>query len=406
MKQKQQEIKRKNLNNTHSFVFMNREDRQMKYKSFKKMILKICMLAILLGMLMTPLTAKTINVSDIKSQSAQIDIIFKGTILYVGGNGPNNYTSIQEAIDDANDGDTVFVYSNTYQESLVINTTIALLGESKETTIIDGNDSYCVIELNAEDVLIDGFTITTNLQSYYATAIEINGNNSIITNNIITDLGRGVDIYRSTNNRIGSNIFENSGIILPTSSIYQNFVQDNLVNNQPLVYYIDVVDMIIDNPSGQIILIDCTNITIKNQDLKYTPIALQLNGCIGCKIVNNNIYSCYNEGIRLAYSDDCIIQHNDIQACADVGIYFITTDNCTLDHNNIFLNRIAFASEYSTLNTYTNNNFGNNGLCVLSIIGTLNKWDHNYWNRGRLFPKLIFEFPRISMDRNPAKERN
>ena len=32
------------------------------------------------------------------------------TTFYVGGNGPNNYTKIQEAINDSLDGDTIYVY--------------------------------------------------------------------------------------------------------------------------------------------------------------------------------------------------------------------------------------------------------------------------------------------------------
>ena len=44
-----------------------------------------------------------------------------GNILYVGGNGPNNYTKIQDAIDDASNGDTIFVYNGTYYENVIIN---------------------------------------------------------------------------------------------------------------------------------------------------------------------------------------------------------------------------------------------------------------------------------------------
>ena len=41
---------------------------------------------------------------------------FYGNILYVGGSGPGNYTKIQDALDNATEGDTVYVYSNTYYE--------------------------------------------------------------------------------------------------------------------------------------------------------------------------------------------------------------------------------------------------------------------------------------------------
>ncbi|MCD6573584.1 MAG: hypothetical protein J7K95_05780 [Thermoplasmata archaeon] len=61
-----------------------------------------------------------------------------GKTLYVGGSGPNNYTHIQDAINDASNGDTIFVYSGIYYENVVINKSINLFGEAKETTIIDG----------------------------------------------------------------------------------------------------------------------------------------------------------------------------------------------------------------------------------------------------------------------------
>jgi len=58
---------------------------------------------------------------DVKTVSP---VSFDGNTLYVGGMGPNNYTSIQSAIDDAVDGDTVFVYSGFYYERIFINVSI------------------------------------------------------------------------------------------------------------------------------------------------------------------------------------------------------------------------------------------------------------------------------------------
>jgi len=53
-------------------------------------------------------------------------ISFDGNTLYVGGSGPGNYTRIQDAINDANPRDTVFVYNGTYCENLIVDKSINL----------------------------------------------------------------------------------------------------------------------------------------------------------------------------------------------------------------------------------------------------------------------------------------
>ena len=89
----------------------------------------------------------------------------RGNWLYVGGSGPGNYTRIQDAVDNASDGDTVFVYSGNYQQSMIIvNKKINLHGEDKNTTIIDGYGQTCIFRLVNGDfytlfIEINGFTI-------------------------------------------------------------------------------------------------------------------------------------------------------------------------------------------------------------------------------------------------------
>ncbi|HWR28033.1 MAG TPA: hypothetical protein VN377_06325, partial [Candidatus Thermoplasmatota archaeon] len=51
-----------------------------------------------------------------------------GNWLYVGGSGSNNYTMIQDAIDNASDGDTVFVFNGMYVGYVIINKSINLIG--------------------------------------------------------------------------------------------------------------------------------------------------------------------------------------------------------------------------------------------------------------------------------------
>jgi len=78
-----------------------------------------------------------------------------GNTLYVGGNGSNNYSSIQEAIDIAEEGDTVFVYddSSPYFENILIDkSSISLVGEEKNTTVIDGQGKSSTIHLYRDNI--------------------------------------------------------------------------------------------------------------------------------------------------------------------------------------------------------------------------------------------------------------
>jgi len=83
--------------------------------------------------------------------------------MWGGGEGPNNYSKIQDAVDNASDGDTIFVYSGIYRENIVINKSVFLIGEDKNTTIIVGKEGLkTIINITANKVKIKGFTITNS----------------------------------------------------------------------------------------------------------------------------------------------------------------------------------------------------------------------------------------------------
>ena len=70
--------------------------------------------------------------------------------LYVGGSGPVNYTTIQSAIDNANPGDTVFVYNGIYQEQVNVTKSVILKGQNNISTIVVGgfnvSENYTTIQ--------------------------------------------------------------------------------------------------------------------------------------------------------------------------------------------------------------------------------------------------------------------
>ena len=166
-----------------------------------------------------------------------------GNTLDVGGSGPGNYSKIQDAIDDANEGDTVFVYNGIYYENIFINTTINLIGQDKNSTIIDGDKKHDVIYIGfpANNVNITGFTIQ-NSGNYSAggalfdAGIEIHSDYNNIKNNIISNHPLyGIFFWASKRNNIFYNRItkcERSGIDFlagPNNIFSYNVIYNNEV---------------------------------------------------------------------------------------------------------------------------------------------------------------------------------
>ena len=154
-------------------------------------------------------------------------------ILYVGGSGANNYTSIQSAINDASNGDTIFVYSGIYYENIVINKRINLIGENRDTTIIDGNNAGDVVNITADRVSIEGFTIRNSGGDWSNSGVKIfHANNSSIYNCNISNNYDGIGIEDSSNNEIyNCNINNNEGGIELVYSSNNSIYNCNISNN-------------------------------------------------------------------------------------------------------------------------------------------------------------------------------
>ena len=63
-----------------------------------------------------------------------LPLVRAGTIVV-----PDDYPTIQAAINAANEGDNVYVKAGVYFENIVIRRSLTLTGENRDTTIIDGN---------------------------------------------------------------------------------------------------------------------------------------------------------------------------------------------------------------------------------------------------------------------------
>jgi len=97
--------------------------------------------------------------------SGNISVVTAADTIYV-----NPGDSIQDAINSASDGDTVYVYSGTYSENVVVNKSITLTGESKP--VIDGMGGIGArgIDITVNNVTVEGFNITNSHYGIYCNA--------------------------------------------------------------------------------------------------------------------------------------------------------------------------------------------------------------------------------------------
>ena len=154
---------------------------------------------------------------------------------------PDDYPTIQEAINAANSGDTIFVRAGTYSEHITVDKSLILQGEAKENTIIDGGREGNVVTIVANNVTLTGFTVQRS--GWWAdSAIRLSGSTgSTISKNLIDNYGKGggIMLYPASGNNIveneirrcGDSYWSGAGIWL-VSSTNNYFSRNVLVNNR------------------------------------------------------------------------------------------------------------------------------------------------------------------------------
>jgi len=336
----------------------------MKNKLFKK--------AFIVGIILLFIGVSI--VSGFNIQLKETEKASRGSFLYVGGSGPGNYSKIQDAINDSGDGDTVYVFNGIYYENVRINKTINLIGEDKNTTVIDGNKIGDVIFVLADFVNISGFTIQ-NAGSYLwkDAGIELRSYFNFISGNIISNNSRhGIftKASKSDHNIICKNIIidNDHGVTLDCS--VENEIYENYIFNNRIGIFIGVSSLL----SGDVFL---------PLSWKSLPFEGYVNNIFGNIIKNNDI------GIDIEPGCFINIFENDILGNG-IGIFLCPPSVFYCNYNYIYRNNIIDNNDFgirllqpilrSTIygNEIYYNNFINNGKNAYG--NGKNIWKENYWD--------------------------
>lgn len=255
--------------------------------------------------------------------------VINGKTLYVGGSGSENYTKIKDAIDNASDGDTVFVYNGTYYEELIINKTIELFGQDRNSTfIVCGNSGFTVYFWDdvSNRSSIHGFTITHNNYPYPGDGIAVGSSSIKIYDNVITGNSDGIFIGLGLTEVFQNEITDNQmdGIVLHWESDYSSIYENKILNNNGVGIAVKSSNNLIKN-----------NTINNNEDGIQIHLSADFNNITLNTVIGNNKgflispYCCYNNIFENFISSN------------NYGIFLQATDETKQCENNYYDNNFS-----------------------------------------------------------------
>lgn len=365
----------------------------------------------------------TISVNSIFISAAEIQpntihpMMILGTTLYVGGIGPGNYTRIQDAIDNATPGDTIFVYNGFYTENILIGTSISVRGQNRSATVIDGGKHGTVVTITASNVILQGFTIQNSKNGILYAGIDIStASSALITDNILRDNeGLGISVRGPGTSRTqinGNTIINNTyGLFLQDSSSV-NITDNIIMDNGEGAYLVGmsvsgiINNTIINNDGLGLHLEGSFGITISRNTVQDNKNGMYLYNSSGCNVEVNTVYRNRWYGIWLKDSSENTIEKNNVSKNVDLGVYFDTSYDNTIFYNTIFDNDNGIYFKDSSRNIISKNNLRNDkfnaDFVTHNLLHSRNNWRSNYWERPRVMPYPILGTLKINNTPHPS----
>jgi len=311
---------------------------------------------------------------------------------------PNDYPTIQQGINNSKPGNSIFVRSGVYKENLIVNIqNLSITGEDNFATVIDGDraSKKHAVDISAENITFKNFTVKNGWNKdetlWDLSGIRINASNTKIIGNIITQNRLGICTMPKTyNHTFKDNVFINDGLMFADyvynyhMSIYDfiHVMENNTVNGKPLYYFLNANDFTVPYDAGQLILVNCTNVTVKNLDLKDTDFAITLAGCSKCNVSNNTINNTDGELI-LFLSVNNTIQNNKISNNLHGICLDYESKNNEVCYNDVSENWIGISSitgsKYNRI--HSNKVYGNKaGIEITTYYFPMNSHNHEVYN--------------------------
>lgn len=305
------------------------------------------------------------------SREVQVTVRVKGT-LYV----PDQYPTIQQAIEAAMEGETIEVTAGIYQENISLNKQLELIGFDSPVIDADGAP-VSAVSVIADGCTVDGFEIRGG-----TTGIRMQSSNNVIRNNVVSGNEIGIDLIETSdknnlsNNRIhhnktmGLRLYHCQGNVLRQNSISGSLVNfeidadsaeeyqhdldtSNTADGRPIYYMIGEQDILIDSASnaGCVFALDCDGITVRDLTLSNNGRGVSFINTSNSRIENVVVKDVAKAGIWLEDSKKNTLSGNDVSNSGG-GIKLLRSPDSILRDNTCTGNVYNFSCRGDTIGEY------------------------------------------------------
>ena len=333
------------------------------------------------------------------SIAGALDVTAASTIVVNG-------TSIQEAVNMANDGDEIIVYAGIYRENIVVDKSVSIQSyDGADDTVVEAPDmSKSVFHVTADYVNISGFTMNEGWQGifldtashctiqnnsvegncYIGIHLEFSHYNIIMDNNVNSNDNDGICLSYSHNNRIEDNVANSNredGISLylgDNNRVVNNIAKTNSMNglgiyasgnntlgNNSIALNLDGISLtFLENFMNR-----SSNNIIKSNNISNNRVGVNLTSSFNNIIKSNTANFNDKDGLCLYFSNNNSIEDNTASSNGENGINLFSTYNNTLKGNVASSNSmLGINLEGSSNNIVTNSAANSNNISGIALL--------------------------------------
>lgn len=246
--------------------------------------------------------------------------------------------------------------------------------ESSTVNHIIGNtaSSNSVRGIHLEDSMDNDIIDNIALNNKYGIELTSSCDNTISENNASWNFRDGILLDSSMGNLLDGNMMIENGLYIEGDSLEHwntHFIDtSNKINGKPVYYWKNQTGGSIPSNAGQVILANCTNVRVEDQELTNGSVGIQLGFSTDNDIINNNV-SFNWIGIKLFFSGRNNITRNIASWNVGECILLVFSSGNNITDNEVYYGEGIFL-ESSNLNNIIGNTAYSNDLGGIALSGS------------------------------------